>query len=257
MQKLKGKIELLPQQVFNEFQIKLHNLLCSFLSGGYPNRIVRLLYPISDGNNIEIFQKYFKDIQRILFQLGEDEKCQNIFSYTRYNLKDIAFIISELYEIYDKIAQKYQNFTIRKVIRCKNRFHPKIYKNKDAIYFEPVILLWKYINRYLKDSLLGFFLHGSVSTLDFIKGYSDLDTLLILKKEVIKNHKKLLVFRKQLINSLRYLFLFDPFQHHEHFIYSEYEMFYYPQMLFPLILFEYSTSLFETDKELFFNERDC
>ena len=252
---------MLYQQILNKFQVELHNLLCFYLNGCYLNKKSHLFYPFIDKINTKVFKTHFQRLYKLLSQLKINTEKRNVlFSFLkedRFNSEEIAFIISKLYEIFDEILNNFKSEVKEIKIECKKNFDPSVYEKIDENYLKPAILLWKYANKSLKEYLLGFYIHGSISTLDYVKGYSDLDTLIIVKKDTIANYKKLILLRKKIISSLRFLFMLDPFQHHEHFIFTEYDMKYYPQFFFPLVIFNYSTSLLENGKILYFYERDC
>ena len=101
----------------------------------------------------------------------------------------------------------------------------------------------------------GFYLHGSLSTMDYISGWSDADTLMIIRKDVVKNHQKILKLRKSTIKIVKNLFRID--QHHLHgcFIISEEEMQFFPEIFFPLEILKYSTCIYGSNN-LVFNVRN-
>ncbi len=103
--------------------------------------------------------------------------------------------------------------------------------------------------------IIGFYLHGSLSTLDYIKGWSDADTLMIVKKEVVKDRERILKLRKSAIKIVKNLFKID--QHHLHgcFVISEEEMQFFPEIFFPLEILGYSTCIHGSSK-LIFKVRD-
>lgn len=120
-------------------------------------------------------------------------------------------------------------------------------------FLRPVYDLHGFINEYFtRDEILGFYLHGSISTLDHVPYYSDLDSLVIIRNIVIHDPKWLADFRERLLRSTTYLYLIDPFQHHGHFVLTEYDMTAYHELLFPTELFRYVTELSEFEAPLRF-----
>jgi hypothetical protein len=99
----------------------------------------------------------------------------------------------------------------------------------------------------LSPHLAGFWLHGSMSTLDYCD-FSDVDTLLIVRRETVLNSRTLLQFRRACYRTTRFLYLVDPYQHHGHFAFTEIDQVCYPQTHFPVILFESSTRLFGAEQ---------
>lgn len=121
-------------------------------------------------------------------------------------------------------------------------------------FLKPAYELHNYINKYFTDKeIVGFYVHGSISTLDFVPYYSDFDTLVIVRKEVLEDNKWLADFKKRLTKSNTYLYLLDPFQHHGHFVITEYDMMAYYESLFPIELFKYTTELSEYGQPLEFH----
>lgn len=108
----------------------------------------------------------------------------------------------------------------------------------------------------LKKYLSGFYLHGSLSTMDYIKYWSDIDTLMIVNKNTIGDYKQLIELKHIITQTRKLLFFVDPFQLHGHFVVTEYDLDYYPQSFFPLTLFDYSKSFLFHDRQLLFALRD-
>ena len=61
---------------------------------------------------------------------------------------------------------------------------------------------------------------GSMSTLDYSMGWSDLDTLVIVKRD-FKISDKLINLRKHIMTILPELYAIDPLQHHQFIITTE------------------------------------
>jgi len=105
-----------------------------------------------------------------------------------------------------------------------------------------------YLQKYLKDDLVGAYLHGSLGTYEEIP-YSDFDALVIIKDHVLKDSDNLAKAARSLYESQSIMFDFDPLQHHGWFILTEADLKYYPEHYFPLELFAHAKSLFH-DKGL-------
>jgi hypothetical protein len=112
---------------------------------------------------------------------------------------------------------------------------------KDSPYLRPVFLLHEYLKNNISDELLGFYIHGSLATLDYIKGYSDLDAVMIINDEISDNKKKVLEKQIKIIN--RFPYLIDVLQHHKITILHSSELLKYDRTDFPPVLFESSVAL--------------
>lgn len=84
-------------------------------------------------------------------------------------------------------------------------------------------------------------IHGSMSTLDYVKGFSDLDTLAIVKTSVVHDPRKIYALRKLMVRITKYMFQMSVFQHHGHLVATEVDLKFYPNVFFPTVLFAYTT----------------
>ena len=81
------------------------------------------------------------------------------------------------------------------------------------------------------------FIHGSCAD-NSITDYSDLDTFLIINKETVFNVEQLKRLKIQWLKSLKYLYMFDPLQHHNHLFCTEIDLKHYPSNWLPPVAFE-------------------
>ncbi len=93
--------------------------------------------------------------------------------------------------------------------------------------------------------LVGAYLHGSLGSYEFLPGYSDFDALLIIRKEALGSLASISEIRRKISRANAFLYLFDPLQHHNLFIISEYDMQFYLEPTFPLVLFSYAKEVTE------------
>mgnify|MGYP001388920141 CR=1 FL=1 len=230
--------------LLGHFQDELKDILQSFLNGGFSNRGF-VLYPL------------VRDVSK-----ENIRKMRNVVTLVRY-LDSKAFAFPETLLLIDKNFNRSKNFAQllvalyndfeaikkhgtrkAKKIVCKE-FRAVDYQDQE--YISPLLNLQQYANKTLKKYLVGFYLHGSLSTNDYVKGWSDLDTFLIVKKQTLKSPESLLALRYELYKSRSFHYRFDPLQHHSHMIISEYDLDYFSETYFPLILFKYSKSLMTKD----------
>lgn len=83
----------------------------------------------------------------------------------------------------------------------------------------------------------GLLIHGSVATQEVIPGYSDLDTLVILNDETVKNEEQLDLALRFLSTTHQYLLQYNPYMHHSHMLSVAMEMQAINCMQTPPILF--------------------
>ena len=99
----------------------------------------------------------------------------------------------------------------------------------------------------LKEYLVDFLLHGSISTLDFSLGWSDIDTLLIVSDDTLLSPYKLVQLRNIIVNLSSSLYQFDHLQHHEFIFTTESLNRANSSFSLPSEVFSYSKSLFQTN----------
>ncbi len=134
---------------------------------------------------------------------------------------------------------------------------PKTYDRSvyHGLKFDPINRLCEYIKEKMEPYLIGAYIHGSLSTMDYT-GYSDLDTLFIIKQEVLEAPDKIKELERLFIKSMKYLYEFDPLQHHGHFFLTESDLKYYDQAILPLSAIRLSTSILGRGNSLTFYVRD-
>jgi hypothetical protein len=155
------------------------------------------------------------------------------------------FIIDDLQSKYyknllaEQISSGYKNFKYhslkpdllkRRYINCID-FNK--YKIRDS-YLNPLFEINEIVKSELLDKIKGFYFHGSMSTMDYAKGWSDVDTFIILKKKTVCDQKKILEVKNsiKIINNLKKKI--DPLQHHGVGVFTEYDLRNFPDILMPL-----------------------
>lgn len=94
-----------------------------------------------------------------------------------------------------------------------------------------------------RDDLVGAYVHGSAGS-DEQVSYSDLDVLLILSDGVLTDRSKLMSTARRFRSWKKYLYGYDPLQHHGWFVLTPFDLDHYCEAYFPLALFKYAKSLF-------------
>jgi len=224
-------------------QNELNGLLGSFVNGGFSYKGYMLHPLVSDVSKENI--ENIKKLRKIIVFLGKNgyNFSKSIKTYrNNINSKNFAIILSSLYQ--DLYSIKFKK--IKRVIKNKClKFNVSNFNKFDYEYLKPVIELSNYANKKLKQFLSGFYLHGSIATNDFIKGFSDLDTVSIVSKETINNPDLLLELRNRMYYARSFFYRIDPLQHHGSIILSKYELENYCQSYFPIEIFKYAKSFFE------------
>lgn len=235
-------------------QNELNAVLNSFLNGGFSYKGY-ILYPFfKDISNSNINKmKRLKKIAALLSDNGYDFS-DSIRKYKNdISSKDFAIILSSLYWDFSKI--KIKSLKSIKKSKCEE-FDMNGYKKIDLEYLSPLNELKDYASIHLRQYLGGFYLHGSFATKDYVKGWSDVDTLAIVSRETIENPKKLLELRDRMYLMRHFFYKVDTLQHHGSMIISEHDIDYYCNAYFPVEVFKDSKSFFNDDKAIKFKARD-
>jgi predicted nucleotidyltransferase len=96
--------------------------------------------------------------------------------------------------------------------------------------------------RSLAPYIYGFYLHGSLSTLDYT-GYSDVDDFIIVKRETALDPAALEGFAAECIKAARFLYEHDPLHHHRHYFATEIDLRWYPPTFLPVEVLEAATAV--------------
>ena len=100
--------------------------------------------------------------------------------------------------------------------------------------------------KFLVDAIL----HGSIGSLDYEIGWSDVDISVIIGKNSFKSDEILSNLRKEILSCVNYLYIIDPLQHHEFLISTDITQNYSPNPLIPTVVLLNGKSL--TSKKMSF-----
>lgn len=93
--------------------------------------------------------------------------------------------------------------------------------------------------------------HGSLADLNYIEGWSDIDTLIVLKKDSVDSGEKIYKLRA-IFNELNELLLeIDPLAHHGFTLLTEMDLKHFNQSLMPLSALKHTKSLLNNDQITF------
>ncbi len=231
----------------NKLQNILHELLNSYLNGGFSAKGY-LFYPLTKDLSKENISR-INNLKKIIENLNKDYdfiKSKRLLK-DKIDNRNCAKLISSLYSDFEKIEKPKTKLINKKI--CKE-FEIKDYNKNDINYLKPLFRLKGFGNKVLQNYSSGFYLHGSFATKDYVRGWSDVDTFLILKKGVVDDYKSLNRLRDLLYKSGVLFYKIDPLQHHGYMICTEYDLDYYNQTYLPVEVLKYANSFFEdhTDK---------
>lgn len=210
-----------------QVQGSIHKLLTLFFNGSYLSNRSKFFYPY--------LRTFHNDLSRNIVTLKE-----GLCAHCNIELSE---------SLYQVLADSIKWFNSRVNSKLPDRRSEKInisriYNKEDyqGAKLKPINKLCGYIEKKLNPYLLDAYIHGSLSTMDYTE-YSDLDTLFIVKQEVLEDPEGMIELEKLFIKSQRYLYEFDPLQHHGHFFLIESDLKSYDQSILPLSAIELSTSI--------------
>jgi hypothetical protein len=228
-------------------QSALHEGLSAFINGVSLTRMSYLLYPWVDRLEAGFWTSWGHRAQHLLRQIGVTPNEVGLLpipqSASTVGPPIVARFLAYLSAWLDAYMPAHlaaQNYVCS--IPCLKPFDRAEYERGGA-YLEPVLALQHFAIIHLSDLIVGLYLHGSMSTLDYVAGSSDLDALVVVKQTTVCAADKLLLLRRHLLHTLRWFYRVDYSQHHGYAVLSDLDLRYYTESLFPSVLFSYLTPL--------------
>lgn len=111
-------------------------------------------------------------------------------------------------------------------------------KDNDWTKYEKKVIIG--LKDYLEEFTENIIIHGSYGDGKIERGYSDLDTVIILSKDAFQNADQLLKTREKIIKSEYFLKRIDALQHHSHMIITQKELKKYPEHFLPSKVYQKS-----------------
>jgi hypothetical protein len=246
------KEKVKKEDLSNHVQSELHEIINSFLNGGFSKRGF-MLYPIL--KDVSVQNK--KKLSRLCYVLNYADRkkfagIRDLIKNKRINDYEFAYILCEIHTKF-RFCGRTSRVWEKKIM---DGLKIEDYPSEDENYLNPVKMLAEYSKKRLRQHSLGFYVHGSIATKDYVKGWSDLDTLLILKKDAFSKAKNLLDIRDILYNARKFYYEIDPLQHHGTMIVTEYDLSNYPEIFLPIEAISLSKSILGEDALMKFSVRD-
>jgi len=158
----------------------------------------------------------------------------------------VDLIAHNIVDLYLNLPKKSNKTYKKKIIEIK-KINSNNYLKRDKNYLKVILEIKKHAQT-LKPYLYDFLIHGSIATLDYSKGWSDLDTFVIIKNSTLKSSKRLIILRKKILKLENCLYKIDPLQHHGFIYCTEYDIKNYNSFLLPTQVLTKSKSLFVNNK---------
>jgi len=187
-------------------------------------------------------QEYKKDIKEIFhnsgfIELGDFERIDKI-GYLK--------LISSLYQDMD---------TLGNIVQCKKEKHEILirdFNKEDPLFqkkeYSTIVFLQNQIKKKISQQIDFFLIHGSYATADFVDDWSDLDSFIVLNKNVFNNIRQLEYVQKELQKLSLLCYKINPLAHHTFFIYPDLILKNYSNQFLPIQALKESIALLKKDK---------
>lgn len=193
-----------PLFVFHQLQGLANQFLFLFLNGEYNSRW-EYYFP-SEGSQkrlsnscqkaLHTFRVICAYLNKSGFSFNDSTKDFNMACGTDHLTQgQAARLISTLYGEIDQ--------NIRPLPRTKHQVPRHLEFDElayDTPFLRPVLKLKSYAESHLIPLTHAIYLHGSISTLDYVPGWSDLDTLVVVSKKTLMSPKDILRLKKNCIS---------------------------------------------------------
>ena len=117
------------------------------------------------------------------------------------------------------------------------------YLAEDRDYRARVAALCGFVREELAGFLSHAYLHGSLATLDYEPGWSDVDAFLVLRQETVTDGARLLEFRRRCVEAWPLFLAVCPLQHHGFMVATEADLLDYPSHYLPVPALEQALGL--------------
>ncbi|MGE8127418.1 hypothetical protein ACQKQD_10600 [Methylobacterium sp. NPDC080182] len=172
-------------------------------------------------------------------------------------IEDLARFVSAHYRHLGDLVRAVRPQVRRVTVTLPRTLQPDKYARKDEAYRSAVAELTLWARSDLAWAFEHLSVFGSMATLDYVRGSSDIDLFGILKREVVDSPDAILRLRKSLKNLWPFLYRTDPLQHHGILIFGPADIDFYSQADFPLVVLKYAlTMVGEGGRKIVVSERD-
>lgn len=229
-----------------ELQDSLHKGVATFLNGENLTRASYLLHPIVDRQQSQFWALWVARVNQSIARLPDHNESLVLSITPEVRDKSIGNVLvsrslAALASFLQRNIPEHLADADCESVPCRE-YDASSYEG-GGVYLRPVVALQHFANQALLQLTSGVYLHGSMSTLDYVQGSSDLDALVVVKDETISSPECLEELRRKLIHSRRWFYKLDFSQHHGYSVLSELDLRFFSEAFFPRVLFAYLTSL--------------
>ena len=181
-----------------------------------------------------------------------DDKSAYLDAEGPHRPLELARHISSVYSMYS--LEK--NYDTRIISKSPQQFSTAIWSDcKDIEYRKRLNDFARFAKSELSQYCQHFLLHGSLATNDYSMGWSDIDTFIVIKDEVMRNPIQLNELRQKVVVAKQLMYRICPLQHHGLIFYTEADLNKYPPYFLPTEVLDSSQELVEDASPLVFREQ--
>lgn len=172
-------------------------------------------------------------------------------------VEDVAQFVSAHYRHFGDLMRAVRPQVRRVTVTLPRELQPSKYIRKDEAYRSAVAELTLWARADLAWAFEHLNVFGSMATLDYVQGSSDVDLFGILKNEVVESPEAILKLRTSLKRLWPLLYRTDALQHHGILIFGSADISFYSQADFPLTVLKYARTLVGAGRrKIVLSERD-
>lgn len=156
---------------------------------------------------------------------------------------EVARFISDAYKREIEFAKPTRPHRVDKF--SISQYDSKEYVRSDKRYRTKIDDFCKFIERNFEEYVTRFILHGSLASLDYSRGWSDVDTFVVISDSTLTDSSKLVQFRDLCLRVKKLMYEICPLQHHGLILFSEYDLNRYSDSFIPGEALEHSLEILQ------------
>jgi hypothetical protein len=220
-----------------DFQVELRRVLNAFVNGYDLNRIGRYALPFAPGRLIRSSGTH-ETLRTLATRLRVPPSLMQSFAAPRG--RRTATILAAMYEFLQSTIDSLRVQPARHVMAARQY---DVAVASAGSYTRHVASLAREMISLKERWCDELIIHGSQATADYEKGFSDVDTLLLVSSDAAVSWRSLIALRGAAYPMTRFMYRVDPLQHHGFFACTAIDMHAYPETFLPLSTLALSSSV--------------
>ena len=195
-----------------------------------------------------------KGQEESLERFSREAKKRFVDALKQKNINEFL-LITDIYNDLFRLKKEINPKIISSQTKEIKKFRLNEYKHLSKKYLD-IVFVQEQIKAQADDFIDFFLVHGSYASKDFIKGWSDLDTMVVLNNKVFKEEQAFNRVRRFFQKLSLVCYRFDLTTHHRFIFLTDFDLNYYSQSILPLVVYENCFDLSSNSNKLNFMIRD-